>query len=98
MDFGSAYVVTLILTCDLGNDEVRRREERWLIPPQSLHQYVLLVTVAFWCLWTNWQLARKLEDLHSDRKTMENIKAAFKKSDARAGYQLVVPHLSGEGC
>lgn len=54
VDFGSIYVAALILTCDLANDEVRRREERWIIPPQSLHQIFMLATVAFWCLWTNW--------------------------------------------
>jgi hypothetical protein len=111
VDFGSIYVAALILTCDLANDEVRRREtrtiwyinilyiyvcvyvykyryiyvqswmvmfhqhlalnrfgvyapadsetqeERWIIPPQSLHQIFMLATVAFWCLWTNWHLA-----------------------------------------
>jgi len=54
VDFSAAWAVSMILTCDLENDEVRRREERWIIPPQSLLQLAMLAIVAFWCLWTNW--------------------------------------------
>eukprot|EP00438_Fugacium_kawagutii_P007261 Skav221920 [mRNA] locus=scaffold5163:72528:89997:- [translate_table: standard] len=50
VDFGAAFVVSLIMTCDLADDE----EYHWIIPPQSLNQIAMLATVAFWCLWTNW--------------------------------------------
>eukprot|EP00913_Durusdinium_trenchii_P020365 g19131.t1 len=36
------------------NDEVRHREYRWIIPPQSLLQIGQMLTIGFWCLWTNW--------------------------------------------
>lgn len=53
VDVASAAVVAMILTCDLQNDEVRRREFHWIVPPQSWQQIGMLTVIAWWCMWTN---------------------------------------------